>query len=113
MVNADGIMTEKVTLPGCENLSFLSMICSYNGLVCFTNCPWVPDSGMTEVDLTDMEIRICNPATRKVHLLPAGSSSEKEPVAGVAFEQSEYKVFRIFHTKIESQDSCPECEVYC
>ncbi|GMN27618.1 hypothetical protein TIFTF001_041057 [Ficus carica] len=107
LVSADGILTEKVSLPRCEDLSFLSMICSYNGLVCFTNCPWRPNPETTKV-----EIRICNPATRKIHLLPEGSSSEEEPTVGVAFGPSDYKVFRIFHPKSDSEDTLPECEVY-
>ncbi|PON61462.1 F-box domain containing protein [Parasponia andersonii] len=114
LVNASGLTlkTERITLPGCENLSFLSLICCHNGLVCFTNCPWVPDSNMTKVIETDVQIRICNPATRDVHLLPQGSPSEMEPVVGVAFGLSEYKVFRIFHPKSEPENDRIECEVY-
>lgn len=109
---ANGLTTERITLPGCQNLSFLSLNCCHNGLVCFTNCPWDPDSNRTKVVVTDVEIRICNPATRDVQLLPQGSPSEKEPTIGVAFGLCEYKVFRIFHPKSEPQNTRIECEVF-
>lgn len=112
LVDASGTVTESITLPGCENLSFLSMNCCHNGLVCFTNCPWDPESKRTKVLLTDVEIRICNPATRDVHLLPQGSPSVMEPVIGVAFGVTDYKVFRIFQSNSDSQDLRIECEVY-
>jgi F-box interacting protein len=113
-MKGNGEIIEMITLPGCENLSPLSLICSYTGLICCINYPLIHDLEMDKVDMTDFEIRICNPATREVFLLPNGSPSEKKLSIGVAFgpQTSEYKVFRFFYSKLESEDIHLECEVY-
>lgn len=103
VLNEYGEVDEMITLPGCENLSDLSMICSYDGLVCFIN--YLPVSNKTEQNLTDLEIRMCNPATREVQLLPKSSPSVKQRAVGVAFgpETGCYKVFRFFHSESETE----------
>jgi F-box interacting protein len=113
-MKGNGEIIEMITLPGCENLSPLSLVCSYTGLICCINYPWIRDLNMDNEDMTDFEIRICNPSTREVFLLPKGSPSEKKLSIGVAFgpKTSEYKVFRFFYSKGESQDIHLECEVY-
>ncbi|XP_010105188.2 F-box protein At5g65850 [Morus notabilis] len=112
LIDAHGKVIEKVSLPGCENLSSLCVICSYNGLVCFSSYPWLPYS-MAEVVMTELEIRMCNPATREVWLLPKGSLSGEELATGVAFgPTSEYKIYRFFCPKSESEDVNPKCEIY-
>ncbi|XP_024929678.3 F-box only protein 8 [Ziziphus jujuba] len=108
-----GDVDEMITLPGCENVSDLSMICSYDGLVCFIN--YLPVSNKSEKNLTELEIRMCNPATREVLLLPKSSPSVKQLAVGVAFgpETGCYKVFRFFLSKSESEpesDSEAEAE---
>ena len=113
LMKGNGEIIEMITLPGCENLPPLSLICSRNGLICCINYPLVPDSD-DEVYLIDFEIRICNPATREVYLLPQGSPSKKKISIGVAFGPKpwEYKVFRFFHFKSEAEDTRLECEIY-
>lgn len=113
-MKGNGEIVEMITLPGHEDLYPLSMICSYTGLICCINYPLIHDLDMDKVDMTDFEIRICNPTTREVFLLPKGSPSEKKPAIGVAFgpKTSEYKVFRFFYSKCESQDIHLECEIY-
>lgn len=114
LIKSNGEILEMITLPGFENLSPLSLICSYTGLICCINYPWVSESNKDEVNMTDFEIRICNPATREVFLLPKGCPSEKRLSIGVGFgpKTFEYKVFRFFHSKCESEDIHLECEVY-
>ncbi|KAM3696515.1 hypothetical protein ACJW31_06G044600 [Castanea mollissima] len=111
-MKGNGEIIEKITLFGCEDIYSLSLLCSCNGLLCFINYPFVPDSNRELVYLIDFDIRICNPATREVYLLPKGSPSEKKISIGVAFGPKpwEYKVFRFFHPKYDSDDI--KCEVY-
>lgn len=113
LIDASGKLIEKVPLPNSENLSSLCMICSYNGLVCFSSYPWLPYS-MADVIMTELEIRMCNPATREVRLIPKGSPSGEEIAIGVAFGLiSEYKIFRFFLPKSESEETVrSECEIY-
>ncbi|XP_040988704.1 F-box protein At5g49610 [Juglans microcarpa x Juglans regia] len=114
LMKSNGEITEMITLRDCENISSQSLICSYSGLICCINYPLIPNSKMDEVDLTDFEIRICNPTTREIFFLPKGSPSETEISIGVVFcpITTEYKVFRFFHSKHESQDIHLECEIY-
>lgn len=112
-IDADAVVTETITLPTDENLSPLSMVCSYNGLICLTNFPVAHHSYIfQDVPVASLEILICNPATRKVCLLPKCSPSEEDLGIGVAFgpEISEYKVFRFFRSKSDSVIVQPDPE---
>ncbi|XP_062018468.1 putative F-box protein At1g19160 [Rosa rugosa] len=114
IIDADAVVTETVTLPTDENLSTLSMVCSYNGLICLTNFPVTLYSYSSQgVAVADLEILICNPATHEVGLLPKCSPSEEDLGIGVAFgpEISEYKVFRFFRSKSNSEIVLPDPEV--
>lgn len=114
LMDADGVITGTINLPGLENLPSLCMIGSYNGLICFTNYPWFPHSFKTQAVVTDLEIRICNPATHEVWLLPNGSQLKRELGIGVAFGPgiSEYRVLRFFSSKSKSEVIRPECEIF-
>ncbi|EOY12567.1 F-box family protein-related, putative isoform 2 [Theobroma cacao] len=113
-------ITKRITFPYCDNLSPLAIICSFDGLLCCINYTWKVDSGMIVEDVTDLEIRICNPVTRKALLLPKGSASEEKPSIGVAFgpQINEYKIFRFFCAKRislakrQSRANRRQCEVY-
>lgn len=108
MMNADGEIFEEIKLPGLENVLFPRVICSYNGLICCIN-----DASHFS-DGSDIDIRICNPATRVVFLLPKGSPSKEVLSIGVAFSHgmNEYKVFRFFRSGCESEGEHYECEIY-
>ena len=82
----DGEMTE--SLPGCDGIYFKGIICSFNGLICCVN--------YYSAFLHD--IRICNPATREVLLLPQSRELEHPGEVGVAFGPgiNEYKVFQFY-----------------
>lgn len=114
LVDGDGVTTEVITLPGFENVSSLSMICSYNGLICFTIYPWFPHLYMSQPVEEDLEILICNPATREIRLLPRGSPAEQELGIGVAFGPgtSDYRVFRFFSSIFEKPVVSPQCEIF-
>ncbi|XP_022717940.1 putative F-box protein At5g52610 [Durio zibethinus] len=120
LVKGGGEITKTITFPYCDNLSTLTIICSFDGLLCCINYPWKIDSGMIVEDVTDLEIRICNPVTRKALLLPKGSPSEEYPSIGVAFgpKINEYKIFRFFCAKRislakrQSHTNRRQCEVY-
>ncbi|ESQ49083.1 hypothetical protein EUTSA_v10022358mg, partial [Eutrema salsugineum] len=86
------------------------MVSSFNGLICCINDNDVSGND----DFYDLQIRIINPCTREIFLLPQGTPSFRfEPAIGVAYgtgNNLDYKVFRFF---------CPgdkerffECEVY-
>ncbi|XP_062018437.1 putative F-box protein At1g19160 isoform X1 [Rosa rugosa] len=113
-LDADGVITGTISLPGLKNIPSLCMIASYNGLICFTNYPWFPHSFKTRAVVTGLEIRICNPATREVWLLPNGSQMKQELGIGVAFGPgiSEYRVLRFFCSKSKSDVIHPECEIF-
>lgn len=100
-----GRKTGKITLPGFEDLFNLSMVCSCNGLVCFTNYPWFPGS-----KIKTLEIRMCNLATHEVLLIPKGSPSNDKLVIGVAFgpEIGEYKIIQFYHLEPASLVICSE-----
>ncbi|XVF03976.1 hypothetical protein REPUB_Repub05bG0040500 [Reevesia pubescens] len=120
LVKGSGEITKSITFPYCDNLSPLTIICSFDGLLCSINYPWKMDSGKIVEDVSDLEIRICNPATRKALLLPRGSPSEENPSIGVAFgpQINEYKIFRFFCAKRislakrQSHANRRQCEVY-
>ncbi|XVE50542.1 hypothetical protein DITRI_Ditri01bG0171100 [Diplodiscus trichospermus] len=120
LVKHSGEITRTIAFPYCNNLSTLTIICSFDGLLCCINYSWKVDSGMIVEDVTDLEIRICNPATRKALLLPKGSPSEENPSIGVAFgpQINEYKIFRFFCpkrislAKRKSNANHRQCEVY-
>ncbi|RVW94389.1 hypothetical protein CK203_037860 [Vitis vinifera] len=82
----DGEMTE--SLPGCDGIYFKGIICSFNGLICCVN--------YYSAFLHD--IRICNPATGEVLLLPQSRELEHPGEVGVAFGPgiNEYKVFQFY-----------------
>ncbi|PRQ31637.1 putative F-box domain-containing protein [Rosa chinensis] len=104
IIDADAVVTETVTLPTDENLSTLSMVCSYNGLICLTNFPVTLYSYSSQgVAVADLEILICNPATHEVGLLPKCSPSEEDLGIGVAFGP-----------EISEPETVlpPECEIY-
>ncbi|XP_068339402.1 putative F-box protein At4g17780 [Pyrus communis] len=107
LIDGNGVITEVITLPHSENLSSLRMICSYNGLTCFTNYPWYIHSRRIQ----------CNPATHETRALTIGSPSEAELGMGVAFGQgvSKYKVFHFFSSNFDDDDKeelNPECEIF-
>ncbi|KAK9269491.1 hypothetical protein L1049_001266 [Liquidambar formosana] len=106
LLKANGDL-EQIILPGFEDVPFPTMTCSYNGLICCINyaCP--------SPKVTDVDIRICNPATRDVLLLPKGSPSKVEPTIGVAFGSrvNEYKVFRFFEKRIKKEDGKEDNEL--
>ncbi|XVF77628.1 hypothetical protein PTKIN_Ptkin14bG0061500 [Pterospermum kingtungense] len=120
LVKDSGEITKSFTFPYCDNFSTITIICSYDGLLCCINYPWKADSGRIVEDVTDLEIRICNPVTRKALLLPKGSTSEEIPSIGVAFgpQINEYKIFRFFSAKRislakrQSHANRRQCEVY-
>ncbi|KAJ9672004.1 hypothetical protein PVL29_025585 [Vitis rotundifolia] len=111
LTKTDGETTE--TLPGCDGYRFKDMICSFNGLICCINCEGLIFCKRTRTT-GRLEIRIYNPATREVLLLPRGRNLGEEPKIGVAFGPriNGYKVFRFFCTTGETQDKHNECEVY-
>ncbi|KAM1228252.1 hypothetical protein ACFX2J_007369 [Malus domestica] len=116
LIDGNGVITEVITLPHSENLSSLRMICSYNGLTCFTNYPWYIHSRRIQASEEDLKIYICNPATHETRALPIGSPSEAELSMGVAFGPgaSEYKVFRFFSSNFDDngEELNPECEIF-
>ncbi|KAM1116986.1 hypothetical protein TB2_007320 [Malus domestica] len=116
LIDGNGLITEVITLPHSENLSSLRMICSYNGLTCFTNYPWYIHSRRIQASEEDLKIYICNPATHETRALPIGSPSEAELSMGVAFGPgaSEYKVFRFFSSNSDDngEELNPECEIF-
>ncbi|MBA0838311.1 hypothetical protein Goarm_010381 [Gossypium armourianum] len=120
LVNNSGEITKSINFPYCDNLSLLTVVCSFDGLLCCINYPWKVDSGMVVEDVTDVEIRICNPVTKKALLLPRGSPSKEKPSIGVAFgpKINEYKIFRFFNAKRislakhQSRVNRRQCEVY-
>nr|GMD56169.1 putative F-box protein At1g19160 isoform X1 [Ipomoea batatas] len=95
--------SSQLTLPGFHNGLSSIEICSFNGLLCI--------SGDTEED--DLEIRICNPTTREVTVLPRCSLPGKFSSVGVVFDaETNYKVFRFCCDEFECEDDFCECEVY-
>lgn len=113
LINTNWEVIERITLSGFERISFLSMCCSHDGLVCFTNHPRVQGC-YNDIVFSDLVIYMCNPATREVKLLHKGSSSEEEISFGVSFGPGigEYKMYRFFRSKHDSKDVCPRCEIY-
>ncbi|KAJ9672003.1 hypothetical protein PVL29_025584 [Vitis rotundifolia] len=111
LTKTDGETTE--TISGCDRYYFTGMICSFNGLICCVNyegcsfCKWVRRSGR-------QDIRICNPATREVLLLPQGRKSEDVPKIGVAFGPgiNEYKIFWFFFPRCSLKHVCINGIVY-
>ncbi|XP_050370389.1 uncharacterized protein LOC126788439 [Argentina anserina] len=113
-IDADAEVTETVSLPTDESLSTLSMVCSYNGLICLTNFPVTLDSNSFEGETReDLLILICNPATHEFDLLPKCSPSKEDLGIGVAFgpDICEYRVFRFFHSKLNPEIVRPVQEV--
>ncbi|OMP04504.1 hypothetical protein COLO4_09573 [Corchorus olitorius] len=116
----NGEITKRLTFPYFSNLCPLTIVCSVDGLLCLINHTWKEDSGKIVEDKTDLQIRICNPATRNALLLPKGSPSGETPSIGVAFgpRTNEYKIFRFFcakrisHAGHQSRGSRRQCEVY-
>lgn len=105
-MNTKGEIFKDITFPGLENVFFPRVICSYNTL-CFIN-----DASLDECDI---DIRICNPATREVFLLPKGSHAKEVLSIGVAFGHGflEYQVFWFFRFGCESESEGPyEFEIY-
>ncbi|GLT83493.1 hypothetical protein SLE2022_017800 [Rubroshorea leprosula] len=105
------------TSPFWENDYNLCIIASVDGLIFCVNHAVLGNT--TDKDGNDLEIRIYNPATKNVLLLPRGSPSKKLPRIGVAFgpKINEYKVFRFFcakHNPPAEGKSRPNyyCEVY-
>ena len=109
-MEGNGEIIDRIPLPACRNFSSLSMICSFNGLICCIN--YASPLDMTEV--SDLDILICNPAIQEVLVLPNGSPSIEDPSIGVAFGPgiNEYKVFRFFYAACELKVKHLECEVY-
>ncbi|KAE8732444.1 Detected protein of confused Function [Hibiscus syriacus] len=118
-VDNNGEIDKRLSFPYCENFSPITIICSFDGLLCCMNYPWKADSGRVVDDEIDLEIRICNPVTKKALLIPRGSLSNEKPSIGVAFgpKINEYKIFRFFSAKFISLAKHPsrnsrQCEVY-
>ncbi|XP_057950378.1 F-box protein At5g49610 [Malania oleifera] len=104
----DGVITERISLPGLENLSSVRLICSFNGLICCVG------NASPSADMIDLNILICNPATREVLLLPRAASSREEYSIGLAFDRktNEYKVFWFFNAARKSHHKHYKCEIY-
>ncbi|KAK2984796.1 hypothetical protein RJ640_004621 [Escallonia rubra] len=100
----DFVATSEIMLPGFENLCSPRVICSVNGLICCT-------IDVSPSALIHYEIRICNPITREVLVLPKGCPSAKDPSVGLAFngDNSEYKIYHFFY---DPCDNHCECEIY-
>lgn len=120
LVKDSGEITKSFTFPYCNNSFPITIVCSFDGLLCCINYPWKVGSGRIVEDVTGLEIRICNPFTRKALLLPKGSPSVENPFIGVAFgpKINEYKIFRFFCAKRislarrQSRANRRQCEVY-
>ncbi|KAK8487705.1 hypothetical protein V6N13_134154 [Hibiscus sabdariffa] len=119
-VKNSGEIAKRMNFPYCDNFSPITIICSFDGLLCCINYPWKVESGRVFDDETDLEIRICNPITRKALLIPRGSPSKEKPSIGVVFgpKINEYKIFRFFSpkriplAKHRYRVSRLQCEVY-
>ncbi|KZV29519.1 F-box protein-like [Dorcoceras hygrometricum] len=102
LMEGDGKIYGTLPLPGFETISSPDMVCHLNGLICSVN----------EIDFDEVEIRIFNPITQELLLIPEGSPSLIPPSVGVIFDpnSTNYKVFRFFLDSIEA-GTC-KCEVY-
>ncbi|KAE8675221.1 Detected protein of confused Function [Hibiscus syriacus] len=71
-VKSSGEIAKRMNFPYCDNFSPITFICCFDGLLCCINYPWKVDASRVVEDETDLEIRICNPVTRKALLIPKG-----------------------------------------
>lgn len=76
LINGVGETNQVINLPCFRDICFPKMICSFNGLIYCLN---------VLSNLFDFEIRVINPATRRVLLLPQASQSRLHPQVGVFF----------------------------
>ncbi|KAL7592549.1 hypothetical protein Lser_V15G35299 [Lactuca serriola] len=108
LMESNGTYTESYTLPGFENVHHPLVISSFNGLICCIN-----DVSKYRM-LYDIELRICNPATREVVLLPNSYMSVYMPVFGVLYSNKFhiYKIFKFFSDPIHFGMGFSQCEVY-
>ncbi|KAL4554895.1 hypothetical protein LXL04_037504 [Taraxacum kok-saghyz] len=108
LMEPNGTYSESYMIPGFETLHNPILISSFNGLICCVNY-------MTPCrKLHDAEVRICNPATRKVLLLPNSHLSAYMPIFGVLYSNKYhmYKVFKFFSDLGHYHMGYSQCEVY-
>lgn len=108
LMEPNGTFIEKYTIPGFETLPNLLVIASFNGLICCVNDVKIWQ-GSYEVD-----IRICNPATREVLVLPRSHLSIDIPTFGVLYSNRYhfYKIYKFFSEPIDLETGYTQCEVY-
>ncbi|KAI3509962.1 hypothetical protein L1887_25487 [Cichorium endivia] len=99
---------ESYTIPGFESIHNPLLIASFNGLICCVN-DVSPYRRSYDVDLL-----VCNPATREVLVLPSSHLSVYMPTFGVLYSNNYhiYKIFKFFSDPIDFEMGYTQCEVY-
>ncbi|CAI9264573.1 unnamed protein product [Lactuca saligna] len=109
LMESNGTYTESYTnIPGFRNFNHPLLISSFNGLICCIS------NVRTYRMFHDIELRICNPATREVVILPNSHMSVYMPVFGVLYSTRYhiYKIFKFFGDPIHFEIYYSQCEVY-
>ncbi|KAJ9672008.1 hypothetical protein PVL29_025589 [Vitis rotundifolia] len=108
VIKTDGETTQ--SFPSYDGFYFKDMICSFNGLICCTTPRKSRTCFIRRSPRRDMDIIICNPATRKVLLLPPTPKSHYAPKLGVSFGPTinGYETFQFF----DREEQLYECMVY-
>ncbi|KAG8387180.1 hypothetical protein BUALT_Bualt03G0226500 [Buddleja alternifolia] len=110
LMEENGIISRTIPLPAFDHICSPKMVCFLNGLICSVDEYEDED----EDYLIDVNIRVFNPNTQDIVLLPRGSPSNVTPSVGLAFDPKTYdfKAFRFFSDSSEEDDVKYKCEVY-
>ncbi|KAL4554898.1 hypothetical protein LXL04_037507 [Taraxacum kok-saghyz] len=107
LMEPNGVYIESYPInPVFKTLEDINLIASFNGLICLMN-----DATLHEMAY-NMDLRICNPATHEVLLLPRSHMSQDKPIFGVLYSNKShiYKIFKFFSD--DPKIGYSRCEVY-
>ncbi|KAL2245352.1 UNVERIFIED_CONTAM: F-box/LRR-repeat protein [Sesamum indicum] len=104
VMDRSGRIRPYLTFPNLDRSSSLQLISCFNGLLCCTK----------SVGTEDLDIQICNPATREVLEVPKGSPCAETPSIGVVFDPdtNKYQILRFVSAASGSEVSTCKCEIY-